>query len=171
MHATGWAEKMKHLIKPLLAVLVAGMMSSTFAYELIEPIPSAARRECWANQFPQHSEIVGYSRLGHVFMRDPASDEYIVLHPFKGAAKSYGSFESAGEFEASVLKDAGFMEYVLRPSHVAAIRERLGSLDKDQVYIPQPYPFIGGDESVESYDKGDIWVMLQIVGQMGGICP
>lgn len=162
---------MKNVMKSLLAIFGIGLASSTLAYELIEPAPSAARMECWANQFPQHSEVVGYSHLGHVFMRDPASNEYIVLHPFKGAAKSYGSFESVGEFEASVLKNVGFTEYVLRPSHVAAIRERLGSLGNDQVYIPQPYPFIGGDESVESYDKGDIWIMLEIVAQMGGICP
>jgi hypothetical protein len=137
-------------------------------YHLISPQSSEALGP-WAPHFARFSEVVGYSSLGHFFLRDPSSNEYIVLHPFKRAAKSYGVHNSVGDFEAAVLKDAGFAEYVLRPAHVEAIAKRLGDLAPDEIYIPAPYPFLGGSEAPESYEKGDAWVFASIVGQMHGL--
>jgi len=125
---------------------------------------------CWANSFPEYTEIVGFSSLGHVFMRSPVERTYIVLHPFKKAAKSYGVFESIKEFEEQLLKEPSFEVFVLNLSHVNEISAHLGPLSKEQVYIPKPYPFLGGDESIESYSKGDVWVMLDIVAQFHGLC-
>jgi len=137
-------------------------------YHLISPQPSEVLGP-WAPHFAKFSEVVGYSCLGQFFLRDPSSNEYIVLHPFKRAAKSYGAHNSVGDFEATVLKDAGFAEYVLRPAHVEAIAKRLGGLAPDEIYIPTPYPFLGGREAPETYAKGDALVFASIVGQMHGL--
>ena len=137
-------------------------------YHLISPQPSRSLGP-WAPHFAKFSEVVGYSSLGHFFLRDPISREYIVLHPFKRAAKSYGAHDSVADFEATVLKDPGFAEHVLRSAHVEAIARRLGDLAPDQIYIPKPYPFLGGSEAPETYEKGDAWVFASIVGQMHGL--
>lgn len=68
-------------------------------YQLIQPRSAQVLGPAWARSFPEHSEVVGYSSLGHVFMRKPASREYLVLHPLKGAAKSYGSYRSLAALE------------------------------------------------------------------------
>jgi hypothetical protein len=137
-------------------------------YRLITPAP-AERLSCWARHFPAYDEVVGYSALGHFFLRRSESGEYIVLHPFKGAAKSYGNFESIAAFAQDVLDDEGFGRYVLDAGHVAAIRDLLGPLAADEIYIPNPYPFLGGSERPETYAKGDAWVFIDIVGQMSGM--
>jgi hypothetical protein len=123
----------------------------------------------WAPEFPAYQEVVGYSSLGHIFLRDPNAQSYAVLYPFKGAAKSYGGFESISDFEEAVLKEPGFEETVLRPAHVQTIEKRLGALGKDEVYVPQPYPFLGGSEGPNTYEKGNVWIFTHIVGQMGGL--
>jgi len=123
----------------------------------------------WAPHFPKYTEVVGYSSLGLIFMRNPESGEYEVLHPFKGAAKGYGAHGGLDDFEEAVLKEPGFREHVLRPDHVQAIHKRLGALSEDQIYIPQPYPMIGGSGAPETYDKGNAWVFCHIVAQMGGL--
>lgn len=123
----------------------------------------------WAFSFPNHTEVVGYSSLGHFFLRNPDDLDYIVLHPFKRAAKSYGSYESVEEFETEILKEPGFELYVLRLDHVAALCQHLGPLAEDQVYIPKPYPFLGGSEALESYEKGDAWVFMHLVADMHGL--
>ncbi len=138
------------------------------SYRLIPPRSSQAIGP-WAKAFPDYPEIVGYSYLGHCFLRDPESDDYIVLHPFKWAAKSYGSHASVEAFERDVLKEPGFSLFVLRSDHVAAIHRRLGDPAEDEIYIPEPYPFLGGTEAPESYAKGNVWVFMAIVAQMGGI--
>jgi hypothetical protein len=137
-------------------------------YRLIPPAPSEVL-SCWTKHFPAYDEVVGYSALGHFFMRRTESGEYIVLHPFKAAAKSYGNFESIAAFERDVLAEEGFGAFVLQAGHVAAIKELLGPLGKDEIYIPNPYPFLGGGEEPESYAKGDAWVFIDMVGQMSGM--
>lgn len=93
----------------------------------------------------------------------------LALHPFEGAAKSYGSHSTTADFETSVLKEPLFEEHVLRPTHVQAIANRLGALADGEVYIPQPYPFLGGTDAPSIYGKGNVWVFTHIVAQMGGL--
>jgi hypothetical protein len=137
-------------------------------YQLIEPQSSDSLGP-WAQHFPRFSEVVGYSALGHFFLRNPGTNEYIVLHPFKRAAKSYGVHATIDGFESAVLRDASFAEYVLRPEHVETLSKRLGPLESDQIYIPTPYPFLGGSDAPDTYDKGDVWVFANLVGQMHGL--
>jgi hypothetical protein len=122
----------------------------------------------WAPHYEEYTEVVGYSSLGHIFMRS-AENDYAVLHPFKGAAKSYEVHSSPAAFEQAVLKEPGFAEFVLRPDHIQAIHKRLGGLADDEIYIPQPYPMIGGSGAPETYHKGNVWVFCHIVAQMGGL--
>ena len=72
-------------------------------YHLIEPRVSEVLGP-WAVHFPAYAEVVGYSALGHFFLRNPSANEYAVLHPYKKAAKSYGSFASLAEFEQNLLR-------------------------------------------------------------------
>jgi hypothetical protein len=137
-------------------------------YRLIPPRASDAIGR-WAKGFPDYPEIVGYSLLGHCFLRDPATDDYIVLHPFQWAAKSYGSHASVEAFERDVLQEPGFAQFVLRAEHVAAIHRRLAVPGDDAIYIPEPYPFLGGSEAPETYAIGNVWVFMDIVAQMGGL--
>ena len=138
-------------------------------YVLISPRPAAEEIEDWAAQFPKYDTIVGYSVLGHFFMRASGDLEYMVLHPFKKAAKSYGVFESLAVFERTILQDPAFAEYVMRPEHVAAVRKRVGRLKEEEIYIPHPYPFLGGSDAPETYSKGNVWVFMEIVAQMHGL--
>ena len=135
------------------------------SYKLIEPVSSEAIGH-WIKDYPLYEKIIGYSSLGHVFLFSPSQSDYVVYYPFQAAAKSYGTFDSASEFEKEILQDEDFSEYVLRPDHVQEIIKAVGTLSEDEVYIPQPYPFLGGDESIDSYDKGNIWVMLDLVSQL-----
>ena len=134
-------------------------------YQLIEPRTSEVLGR-WAVHFPTYAEVVGYSALGHFFLRNPGAKEYAVLHPFKKAAKSYGSFSTLAEFEQNLLMEPGFQSYVLAPGHVQEIARRAGPRRPEEIYIPQPYPFLGGSCEPETYDKGNVWVFADIVAQM-----
>ncbi|MFI6869040.1 T6SS immunity protein Tdi1 domain-containing protein [Nocardia sp. NPDC050406] len=96
------------------------------------------------------------------------SGEYAVLDPYSAGTKSYGVFGDVDGFVERVLFDPDFITYVLQPHHVSAIRRRLGALAEDEVYIATPYPFLGGSEEPEAYDKGGVWVFFDLVGQAHG---
>jgi hypothetical protein len=120
----------------------------------------------WEGLHRSYTDVVGYSHLGHVFLHDRREGTFGVLHPFRDAFKDYGRFDSLEHFDAMVLSDEGFDEFVLRRPHLDEVARRTGPLGPDQVYVPVPYPFLGGDEAPESYDRGDVWTFLRIVPQM-----
>lgn len=161
--------------KLLQAVFLSLSLLAGFAaadqplYVLTVPTPTE-EIGCWADHFEKYDTIVGYSVLGHFFLRSSRDNEYAVLHPFKKAAKSYGVFPNAFAFEKAVLRNAGFAEQVLRSDHVAEVRKVVGPIKKEQVFIPKPYPFLGGSDKPETYSKGNVWVFMDIVAQMQGLC-
>ncbi|WP_153348061.1 T6SS immunity protein Tdi1 domain-containing protein [Nocardia aurantia] len=132
---------------------------------MIEPVAMDEAMPGWAPYFHQFDTVVGYSDLGHIFLAGRDTGEHGVLHPYRSAAKSYGIFADTTRFVSEVVQDPGFVAYVLQPDHVAAIRDLLGPLGPEQVYIPQPYPFLGGTEEPDTYTTGDVWVFLDLVAQ------
>ena len=137
-------------------------------YTLLDAGQTQRDLGCWARRLDGFTDAVGYSALGHIFLLAPLASEFAVLHPFRQALKNYGEFPDIEAFEASVLQESGFQEYVLRPNHVAALKEALGPLFAGHIYIPCPYPFLGGSEEVGTYATGDVWVFLEIVGRSHG---
>ncbi|WP_198161644.1 T6SS immunity protein Tdi1 domain-containing protein [Nocardia puris] len=137
-------------------------------FQLFGQRPMVEAMPAWAPQFPQFDLVFGRSDLGHVFMVNGQSGECAVLHPYKAAAKGYGQFSDPEAFAGQVLRERGFGEFVLRLEHVALIRERLGPLTADQVYIAEPYPFLGGSEAPETYSVGEVGVFLDLVAQAHG---
>lgn len=134
-------------------------------------IPSARIDEvmpAWAEHFPQFDMVVGWSDLGHAFLMSTRTGEYAILDPYSAASKVYGTFTEIDGFISEVLFDPNVITYVLQPQHVSAIRRRLGPLGDDEVYIATPYPFLGGSEAPESYDKGGVWVFFDLVAQAHG---
>ena len=138
-------------------------------YHLIAPRPAQEAAPRWAKQFAGFDEVVGYSVLGHLFMHNRQAGTYAVIYPYKAAGKNYGAFKDVAEFERKILKDDYFDKVILLRKHVADIRQRKGALKPEQVYIARPYPFLGGSEAPDTYDKGDVWVFLDIVAQAHGL--
>jgi hypothetical protein len=87
-------------------------------------------------------------------------------------AKSYGRYESLEEFESQVLEAPEFQSACLQPRSLAeleSLAERLGGLEAEEVYYPVPHPAIGGSGAIETYEKGNLWVFVEIAGQNRGL--
>jgi hypothetical protein len=140
-------------------------------YTLFDSPASATRLGCWSRPLGRYSEVIGYSHLGSLFLKDPAKSEYVVLHPLLHGnnAKAYGSFSSTKAFEDAVLKDSGFVARFLRPDDLRSLRERLGELSPNDVYYPVPFPCVGGSGALSTFEKGDVWVFADVLGQILGV--
>lgn len=140
-------------------------------YELLDPPAPSLHLGCWAKPLGRYSEIVGNSHLGSLFLRDPATQVYMVLHPLMAGSnsKNYGIFASARDFEAAILKDQSFIDQFLRPTDLRTLAARLGDLGPNQVYFPVPYPCVGGSGALATFDKGSVWVFADLLGQTLGV--
>ncbi|WP_405137332.1 T6SS immunity protein Tdi1 domain-containing protein [Nocardia sp. NBC_01388] len=137
-------------------------------FQLVGPYRFEQVMPAWAPHFPRFDTVVGYSDLGHAFLMSTRTGEYAVLDPYSPGTKGYGAFSDVTAFIDRVLFDPDFLTYVLQPQHVSAIRRRLGPLAEDEVYIATPYPFLGGSEDPDSYDRGGVWVFFDLVAQAHG---
>ena len=138
-------------------------------YQLFKPRSAKQLAPRWAAQFKGFDQVVGYSALGHLFMRNSRDGAIALIYPYQANGKNNGVFKDVAEFERKILKDDYVDQVILLRQHVAAIRKLKGTLGPEQVYVATPYPFMGGSERPETYDKGDVWVFLDIVAQMQGL--
>src|SRR5690606_33131410 len=97
----------------------------------------------WPRLHEPYPLLHGFSRLGHVFLSDAAQQQFCVVYPLQGGSKGYaaGSLE---EFRRTVTDDPGFQDWIFPPGLVRPIVERLGAISPDEVYMPVPYPMLGG---------------------------
>lgn len=141
---------------------LAGWTPYTFSPE---PVSTSEFMPSWPRVHAPYPLLHGFSRLGHVFLSDDAQQQFCVVYPLQGGSKGYQA-ASLAEFQRTVTDDPDFQAWIFPPSLVRPIVERLGPIDSMEVYMPVPYPMIGGSGAPETYSKGDVWVFLEIVGQL-----
>jgi hypothetical protein len=72
-------------------------------------------------------------------------------------------------FRTVFLTDPQILDIYMRPRDIAVLEKRLGPLQPDEIYIPVPYLFLGGDGNLETYQKGNFRVYLDLVAQTHGL--
>jgi len=121
-----------------------------------------------------YTVVIGYSATGSIFLRNPESNEYLVLYPSMPGnnCKQYGSFSSNEEFEEKILREESFPYYGLypiQPEELTILEGKLGPCDEEEIYYPVPDPAIGGSGELETFDKGNVWIHTDIIGQNKGL--
>ena len=133
-----------------------------------EPLPVDRYLGCWAKHMGRFSQVAGYTSFGDLFLIDPTSGQYAVLCPLTGE-RFPTSCHDAETFRNGLLADPEIIDRFARPDDVAELCERVGALGDEEVYIPCPYPFLGGSGELTTYQKGRLWEFLHLVGQMRGL--
>ena len=134
-------------------------------FDIPEPI---SKLERWTGLASKFDQIIGFTFFGDFFLRNSETKQFAILYTIDPELVPL-EIDKLDLFEEQYLLHATPQETLLKPERIAAIERRIGKLAANQVYIPEPYPFLGGDCSVESYSKGDVWVYAELVGSMQGV--
>lgn len=112
--------------------------------------------------FAREVEVVAYTSFGDLFMRDKQTNQIALalLVPFKVIPLNAFSMQALIDL-FSGNPNAAFE--TLHFERAVELQSKLGLLGPEEVYIPHPYPIWGGDNSIESYKKGNVWVHVQLV--------
>ncbi|KJV37215.1 T6SS immunity protein Tdi1 domain-containing protein [Luteibacter yeojuensis] len=137
-------------------------------FALFEPAALEDLAPRWATRVPEYPQVFGYSSFGHLFISNAAGDTLAILATerpelFPMEATSVEAFRQA------VLVDEKMRDGFFQGEKHRAVASRLGPLGQNEVYFPVPYPALGGSGAPETYDKGSVWVYLEIYGQVVGI--
>lgn len=122
----------------------------------------------WAAVAKDFDEMVGYTYLGDVFLRNSKTGQFSVLFTIGPELVSLDIY-SFSEFKNSFLSHPEAIRTILQKQKLDLIEGRLGKLEGDEIYIPVPFPFMGGDRSIESYKKGRLFTYLDLVGGLQDI--
>ena len=136
-------------------------------YRLFDEPKAAADLGCWESVVGEFTQVAGYTFFGDFFLRDPETDYYAVLCTIRPGLIPL-NYQGREAFEGFLATER-VRNHLLRVQDVAKLEQMIGELGADEVYVPEPYPFLGGDESLESYARRKVWVFVDLVGQMQGV--
>jgi hypothetical protein len=137
-------------------------------FVLFEPAALDELAPRWAARVEQYPQVFGYSSFGHLFLASASGDAVAIL-----ATEQPELFpmqvSSVDAFVQTVLADEKLLDGFFESAKHRAVAARLGPLAPNECYFPVPYPAMGGSGAPETYDKGSVWVYLDIYGQVVGI--
>lgn len=118
----------------------------------------------WADLSGNFELVAGYTSFGDLILQNPQTGEYAIL------LVNHGEIEPTGLTDVdmltdSILSDPDVVEHLLKPTLLNDVEARLGKLDFEEVYFPVPYPFLGGSGAPSTYEKGSVWIYVDLVGQ------
>jgi hypothetical protein len=137
-------------------------------YLILHEPTSVEELGCWSGVTNEFTEVLGYTNFGNFFLRNPDSKQIAILYTIEPEVVPT-NFIDIDELLKAITDDKDIESELIRSSDTAMLIKRLGSLSEEEVFIPEPYPFLGGTGELESYSKGNVWVFADLVGQSQGI--
>ena len=119
----------------------------------------------WSSIAGRFQKIWGYNSYGDLYLQDPEKKDIAILYTINPELIPT-RYNSIRVFEEEVLSNPEYAEELIQPEKTEVLVKKLGPLDNAEVFIANPYQFLGGDGSPESYSKGDLWVHLDLIGQL-----
>ena len=148
--------------------------NKSFIYTILDEPFETSVLGVWEKHLFHFNHVIGYSATGTIFLYSEETQEYFAFYPSMPGnnSKNYGIFKSIDEFEEKILKEKTFPEhclYPINPKDLKYIESKLGYLNEGQIYYPKLDPVLGGNIELDGFDKGNIWVRTDIIGQNRGI--
>ena len=138
-------------------------------FRTFSPTPLADKAKRWAPRLQAHyPNVFGFSAFGDLFVCSQDSRQIAVVLTNLPKLEQL-NFDSIDSFTSVFLTNAGIVEQVLRKADYEHLVFRLGLLSDDQCFFPVPFPQMGGSGGLDTYGKGDVWVHLDLLGQVMGL--
>ncbi len=119
---------------------------------------------CWSSYTKNFDAVIGYTSFGDFFLQDKSTGQIAILYtidPELAPTKFY----TIDGFVNELLPHQEIEPHLIRHKDIEQLISMIGPLDTNEVYIPNPYPFLGGSGELDTYSKGNIWVYADLVGQ------
>jgi len=137
-------------------------------FKLFEPTRFEPQAPRWARKVPKYPLIFGFSAFAHLFIcsEDKTTLAVVVTERPEFVELNMTSIEA---FTETFLKNTRVLSDFFHSERYSLLVERLGTLSDAECFFPVPYPAVGGSGALDSYQKGNIWVHLDLYAQMIGL--
>lgn len=107
-------------------------------------------------------QLLGHTAFCDLFLQDRSTGEIAIFVASAFAAEPTGQYDFP-TFVSQFLTDPAVVTDVLRPNEVLQLSRTLGALENEEGFFPVPHPTLGGSNHLETFDKGNLFVHLEIV--------
>ena len=137
-------------------------------FKLFEPTRFELQAPRWARKVPKYPLTFGFSAFAHLFIcsEDKTTLAVVVTERLEFVELNISSIEV---FTDTFLKNAKVLSDFFHCERYGLLVDRLGTPSDAECFFPVPYPVNGGSGALDTYQKGNIWVHLDLYGQMMGL--
>jgi len=137
-------------------------------FNLFTPLSFKAKAPRWAARAPRYSFVFGLSPFADLFVCSEDQKLIAVIATERPELIEL-KFESLAAFEKDFLSNTSVRQHFFREADNAALCARLGPLNSEQCFYPVPFRSVGGSGDLNTYEKGNVWVHLDLYGQTVGL--
>ena len=132
-------------------------------------LPFASKAPRWAKRVASRYPLLfGLSPFAHLFACSADSSRFAVVVTERPELVELNSL-NMDAFISEFLDNERVRQEFFRQGDSQLLAERLGPLAQDECFYPVPYPAMGGSGALETYERGDAWIHLEIYGQTIGL--
>ena len=133
-------------------------------YVVFDEPKSADLLEGWQSITEGFDLIKAYSPLGDIFLINSSTGEIGILLTMAYGFHRMGSYDWDSFYE-NVMENPNFQRDVMSRRTIDEVEKLCGPLEAGNVYIPTPYPALGGTGKPDTHKIGDLWIYLDISSQ------
>jgi hypothetical protein len=122
----------------------------------------------WAPLAPEYPFIFGISFFGDLFLCSPDEARFAIVMTERPEVIEV-KHKSTDAFVGELLTDEGVQKAVLRADECATLTERLGVPTPDECFYPVPYRALGGSGALNTFERGNVWIYLDVYAQTIGL--
>ena len=137
-------------------------------FSLFPAISLGSQAPRWAAKTPQYSMVFGLSPFADLFVCSEAQTKFAIIATERPELIPL-KFDTLSEFTGQLLTDGGMRKSFFREADYDALCARLGQLEADECFYAVPFRNLGGSGALETYQKGNVWVHLDLYGQSIGL--
>lgn len=137
-------------------------------FALLKPSPFKDKVPRWAVKVPHYPLVFGFSAFADLFICSEDQKHVAVLATEKPELIQL-KFESITAFEEEFLSNTDVRKSFFREADYLALTSRLGALSSEECFYAVPYRSLGGSGNLNTYEKGNAWVHLDLYGQTVGL--
>lgn len=137
-------------------------------YIILNQSESCKKLGCWESVVGEFNMVFGFTFFGDFFLQNSETGQIAILYTIEPEVVPT-NFNTVSSFVDELLSNKEVEPELVRPQDIEQLIKLVGDLEEEQIFIPEPYPFLGGDLSLESYAKGNAWVYADLVGQAQGV--
>ena len=133
-------------------------------FSLYSSVPLREKAPRWLSLAKGYTNLFGHSPFADLFLHDAKLNQIALLSTEYPELIEL-DFSTPEEFSSGFLADPRAVSAFFKKTDFELLKNKLGELGPEDCFFAVPYRAVGGTGNIETYQKGNLLVHLDLYGQ------